>query len=57
MVTHADIEYIDMPEVLKGNYQAYTCADTAKLYEAIGPQNWMTVREWIKVNPDVRRFI
>ena len=57
MVTHADIEYINMPEVLKGNYQAYTCADTAKLYEAIGPQNWMTIREWIKVNPDVRRFI
>jgi ADP-L-glycero-D-manno-heptose 6-epimerase len=57
MVTHADIEYIDMPEVLKGNYQAYTRADIAKLYEAIGPQNWMTVREWIKVNPDVRRFI
>lgn len=57
MVTHADIEYINMPEVLKGNYQAYTCADTAKLYQAIGPQNWMTIREWIKVNPDVRRFI
>ena len=57
MVTHANIEYIDMPEVLKGNYQAYTCADTTKLYEAIGPQNWMTVREWIKVNPDVRQFI
>jgi ADP-L-glycero-D-manno-heptose 6-epimerase len=28
---NADIEYIDMPQVLKGNYQAYTCADVTKL--------------------------
>lgn len=27
----ARIEYVPMPDVLKGNYQAYTCADTTKL--------------------------
>jgi ADP-L-glycero-D-manno-heptose 6-epimerase len=28
---HARIEYVPMPEVLTGNYQTYTCADTTKL--------------------------
>ena len=28
------IEYIDMPEILKGKYQYYTCADMTKLRSA-----------------------
>jgi ADP-L-glycero-D-manno-heptose 6-epimerase len=28
---NAVIEYIPMPENVKGQYQAYTCADTTKL--------------------------
>ena len=28
------IEYIDMPEILRGKYQYYTCADMAKLRSA-----------------------
>lgn len=31
----AEIQYIDMPEVLKGNYQEYTCADTTKLMDTL----------------------
>jgi ADP-L-glycero-D-manno-heptose 6-epimerase len=31
----AEIEYIDMPEVLRGNYQAYTCADVTKLRKTL----------------------
>lgn len=30
-VGHGKVEYIDMPEVLKGKYQSYTQADTGKL--------------------------
>lgn len=32
------IEYIEMPEDLKGKYQNYTCADMAKTKNALGPQ-------------------
>lgn len=31
----AEIQYIDMPEVLKGNYQEYTCADLTKLMDTL----------------------
>lgn len=31
-----DIEYIDMPPSLVGQYQNYTCADTTKLRQALG---------------------
>jgi len=33
--TGATIEYVKMPEILKGNYQEYTKADTTKLYNTL----------------------
>ena len=42
----ASIEYIDMPEILKSSYQAYTCADTSKLENSIGFQRWIGLEEW-----------
>jgi len=45
--TNAQIEYIDMPEILKQGYQAYTCADLTKLTATIGPQQWITVEDWL----------
>ena len=33
---NAVIEYIDMPAILKDNYQAYTCADMTKTNTSLG---------------------
>ena len=41
------IEYIDMPDILKNSYQAYTCADLTKLNSTIGLKKWTTVTEWL----------
>ena len=43
---NSSIEYIDMPEILKSSYQAYTCADLTKLESTIGPQQMITVADW-----------
>jgi ADP-L-glycero-D-manno-heptose 6-epimerase len=45
--TNAQIEYIEMPDILKKGYQAYTCADLTKLTAAIGPQQWISVEDWL----------
>ena len=42
------IEYIDMPEHLKGQYQEYTCADNAKLHNTIPIRHWLTLEEYLK---------
>ena len=44
----AKIEYIDMPDKLKNQYQEYTCADNAKLHNTIPIRHWITVEEYIK---------
>ena len=44
----AKIEYIDMPEHLKGQYQEYTCADNAKLHNTIPIRHWLTLEEYLK---------
>ena len=44
----AKIEYIDMPDKLKNQYQEYTCADNAKLHNTITIRHWITVEEYIK---------
>jgi len=44
---NAPIEYIEMPEILKSSYQAYTCADTSKLEDSIGTQRWISLEEWL----------
>jgi len=41
------IEYIDMPDILKNSYQAYTCADLTKLNSTIGLKKWTSVAEWL----------
>jgi len=42
----AEIEYIEMPEALKNQYQYYTCADLTKLNEVIN-MRWHTVQEYL----------
>ena len=44
---NATIEYIDMPEKLKGQYQEYTCADNARLHNTIPIRHWITVEEYL----------
>lgn len=43
----AKIEYIPMPTHLKSQYQEYTCADNAKLHNAIAIRHWHTIEEYI----------
>ena len=44
-----DQEYIPMPSQLKNSYQRYTCADLTKLESTIGPQQWISVEEWLNI--------
>ena len=44
---NADIEPIPMPEILKQQYQKYTCSDNTRLLKAIGKFNFTTPEEWI----------
>lgn len=46
--TGAKIEYIDMPDHLKTQYQEYTCADNAKLHSTIPIRHWITLEEYYK---------
>ena len=46
--TGAKIEYIDMPDHLKNQYQEYTCADNAKLHNTIPIRHWITLEEYYK---------
>lgn len=41
------IEYIDMPDNLKGQYQTYTCADTNKLTWLTGEYDWWTIPKYL----------
>jgi ADP-L-glycero-D-manno-heptose 6-epimerase len=43
----AKIEYIDMPDKLKGQYQEYTCADNAKLHNTIPIRKWLTIEDYL----------
>ena len=43
---NADIEYIPMPENLKGQYQKYTCANIDKLTNNIDI-NWTNIKDYI----------
>ena len=43
----AEIEYVPLPEHLKGQYQFFTCADNSKLINSIGPYKVKTVKEYI----------
>ena len=44
---NAEIIYVAMPNKLKGQYQEYTCADNAKLHNAIAIRHWHTIEEYI----------
>ena len=46
--TGAKIEYIDMPDHLKNQYQEYTCADNSKLHNTIPIRHWITLEEYLK---------
>lgn len=44
---NAVIDYIDMPESLRSQYQSYTCADTRKL-DAVIDMNWHDILDYIE---------
>jgi len=44
---NTNIEYTEMPEILKASYQHYTRADLAKLEDALGTQRWISIEEWL----------
>ena len=43
---NAEIKYIEMPDNLKGQYQEYTCADTAKL-NSVTDIKFTTVKDFV----------
>ena len=45
----ADIEYIEFPENLKGQYQSYTCANMEKLNSEIS-MKWINIKDYINDN-------
>jgi hypothetical protein len=36
-----------MPDILKTSYQKYTCSDNTQLEAELGPQQWITIKEWL----------
>ena len=46
-----DIEYIAMPDNLKGLYQEYTRADNSKINSIVNIK-WTTPKQWIEANLD-----
>ena len=44
---NATIEPIPMPDILKQQYQKYTCSDNTRLLKAIGDFKFTTPEEWI----------
>ena len=45
--TKAPITYVEMPKILAHSYQSYTCSDNTKLEKTLGPQQWITVSQWL----------
>ncbi len=45
--TNSGIVQIPMPDILKHSYQSYTCSDNTKLEKTLGPQQWITVSQWL----------
>lgn len=43
----ATLTHVNMPDQLKNSYQAYTCADLTRLTSTLGPQTFISVKEWI----------
>ena len=48
MGTKPDIEYVDMPESIRNQYQYYTCADVTKLHKAGHSKTITTLEEAVK---------
>ena len=44
----SEIEEIDFPKELVGQYQAYTCADTTRLRSIIGDYKFKTIDDYLK---------
>lgn len=53
---NVDIDYIDMPDNLKNQYQKYTKADNTKLNNTIDIK-WTTPKQWIDANVDAVKDI
>ena len=43
----SSLKHINMPEILRASYQKYTCADLTRLEAELGPQQWITIEEWL----------
>jgi ADP-L-glycero-D-manno-heptose 6-epimerase len=43
------VEFIDLPENLRGKYQYYTCADTVKLHKAGFDKTLTTLEEGLRL--------
>lgn len=43
----AKLQHINMPEILKSSYQKYTCSDNTRLEAELGPQTWITIKDWL----------
>jgi ADP-L-glycero-D-manno-heptose 6-epimerase len=41
------LTHINMPDVLKNSYQTYTCSDNTQLEAELGPQEWISIEEWL----------
>ena len=48
MGKEANIEYIDMPENLRGQYQYYTQAEMGKFHQFLPKFKWMSVEEGVE---------
>ena len=43
----ATLTHINMPDVLNNSYQKYTCSNNTRLEAAIGPQDWISLEDWL----------
>jgi len=43
----ANLVHVNMPDVLKNSYQKYTCSDNTRLEAQLGPQDWISIEEWL----------
>lgn len=44
-----EIEYVDMPHILKDKYQYYTCADITKLKSALGHVSFLSLEDGVNL--------
>jgi ADP-L-glycero-D-manno-heptose 6-epimerase len=43
----SNLKHINMPDILRPSYQKYTCSNNTQLEAELGPQQWITIKEWL----------